>query len=175
MSRLAPAQPLPENRLLNRATISAAVLAGVIFAIDVAMPRTGGLGMLYVLPLLVGTLEGPPRFQLVAATAVSVLAVVGHVLAPASDADSFAASTRGIAILVIWTTAAVLRQFRLTWLALQARSVDLQSRTKDLADTSFALDQAAIVATTDTAGRITYVNGKFCEVSQYSREELLGQ
>ena len=175
MSRPAPAQPLPETRLLNRATISAAVLAGAIFAIDVAMPHTAGLGMLYVLPLLVGTLEGPPRFQLVAAAAVSVLAVIGQLLSPASDVESSARSTRAIAILVIWTTAAVLRQFRRTWLELQARSVDLQSRTKDLADTSFALDQAAIVATTDPAGRITYVNRKFCEVSQYSREELLGQ
>ncbi|MEB3826717.1 PAS domain S-box protein [Phormidium sp. CCY1219] len=51
----------------------------------------------------------------------------------------------------------------------------LRQSLKELSDLKFALDKSAIVSRTDSRGTINYVNGPFCEISQYSREELLGQ
>lgn len=51
----------------------------------------------------------------------------------------------------------------------------LKENIKLLEEQQIALNEAAIVASTDVSGKITYVNDKFVEISGYSREELLGQ
>ena len=52
---------------------------------------------------------------------------------------------------------------------------DLHSALTDLANQKFALDQHAIVSMTNAAGDILYANDKFCQLSGYTRAELLGQ
>lgn len=52
---------------------------------------------------------------------------------------------------------------------------DLRQTLKQLEDMKFALDESAIVSITDSAGLITYANDKFCRISKYSRDELIGE
>jgi diguanylate cyclase (GGDEF)-like protein/PAS domain S-box-containing protein len=49
---------------------------------------------------------------------------------------------------------------------------DSYAKVKNL---ELALDEHAILAVTDTAHKITYVNDRFCKISRYSRAELIGQ
>lgn len=46
---------------------------------------------------------------------------------------------------------------------------------KDLTDLKFALDQAAIIATTNQKGIIKHVNDNFCKITKYDYEDLIGQ
>jgi PAS domain S-box-containing protein len=51
----------------------------------------------------------------------------------------------------------------------------LRSSLRKMANLKAALDESAVVAITDEHGKITYVNDKFCKISKYYMEELVGQ
>lgn len=53
--------------------------------------------------------------------------------------------------------------------------LDWEMALGQLQDISFSLDESLIVAITDARGEITFANRKFCEISQYSTNELLGE
>lgn len=46
---------------------------------------------------------------------------------------------------------------------------------RELLDLKEAVDESVIVAITNKKGIITYANKRFCEISQYSEDELIGQ
>ncbi len=61
------------------------------------------------------------------------------------------------------------------YIRFRGRSTELREALTDLEFQKFAVDQHAIVSTANVQGKITYVNDRFCDISGYSREELVGQ
>lgn len=52
---------------------------------------------------------------------------------------------------------------------------DIITLNKELLDLKYALDESSIIAITDHKGIIQIVNKKFCDISKYNKEELIGQ
>lgn len=56
----------------------------------------------------------------------------------------------------------------------QQNIIKIHSAKKELEAQKFAMDQHSLVSITDIKGTILYANVKFCSVSGYSRDELVG-
>ena len=164
-----PLPPAPTARWKDQRLTAAAVVATfAIFISDLQFPLGVDVSALYVLVTLIGLFVRRPRFSIWVAAAATVLTTVGGFFSPAGGLAWYGVVNRTLTISSVWVVA---------WLVTSYANVGraLDRSIKDLADTNFALDQAAIVAITDVRGRITYINDKFVEISRYPRQELIGQ
>jgi PAS domain S-box-containing protein len=165
-TRSRPPQPAsPRDRRLIGLAI---LVTAVIFALDLELPLDIGACALYGIVVLFGLFVSARGFSLWMAGVATLLTTVAAGLAPAAAETTHAIVNRALTITGIWVTAWLVSKYSYTGRALD-RSL------KDLADTSFALNQAAIVATTNARGEITFANEKFVEISKYPREELIGR
>ena len=60
-------------------------------------------------------------------------------------------------------------------LATERSQQALNTSLAKIKDLQLALDQHALVSVTDADGKIIHVNERFCQVSQYTQEELMGK
>jgi PAS domain S-box-containing protein len=150
-----------------RELIAANLLTAGVLAADFASPIDSGVCALYGVPLLIVSYAGERRLALYGAWVMSLLVVARALAVPVSGLDAAALLSRTVALIVIWTTASIVARLRET-------AAELSKAARTVNDFRHALDQSAIVAITDTRGTITYVNDKFCEISKYTREQLIG-
>jgi PAS domain S-box-containing protein len=146
----------------------AAAIMAALFGFDVAVPLGNGLGSLYAIPLLIVSFAGPFQWAIYGAWLASLLIVIRVLEVPLTEVGTLVILNRIVALVVVWATALMI-------VRLQQATRRTRETAHDLEDVKYALDQSAIVATTNTRGQITYVNDKFCEISKYSRDELIGQ
>ena len=143
------------------------LMVGILLA-DAVLPIGTGVSALYAIPLLLVSYAGPLRLAVYGAWCATLLIVMRPLAVPFTDLTERILVNRGVALAIVWATASIVVRLR-------RASLELQMAMRDVSDVKYAIDQAAIVATTNTRGTITYVNDKFCEISRYTREELLGQ
>ena len=157
----------------------APILLALVFWLDTRTPVGIADPALYVVPPLLFIRTGRYWEPLLVALAATALTVAGfYVSAPGGNVQTGAVN-RLLEVLIVWISAALVSYHRVTvvrWRGQQDRDrAALEESVVRLEELRYALDQAAIVAATDQRGIITYVNDKFCEISKYSREELIGQ
>jgi PAS domain S-box-containing protein len=163
-----PFHSVDERSIKARFEWVALLLTAAIFVVDLYEPAGYAVPLLYT-PVVLLAMWAADRRTAFAIAGLATLLTLLELVAFRSEGDQAAGLfNRGLAVFVLWVTAAGVTMYGL--------SVERErASVKRLEDTKYALDQAAIVATTDTGGRITYANDKFCEISKYSREELLGR
>ena len=138
------------------------IIAVSVLAFDLVMPLGVAGGVPYVALILTGYWLRNHRHIYVLAMIGSILTVVGYLGSPNGGVYWVVLTNRGLAMFAIWITA---------FLVVSYKNIEKGHRIL-----THAVEQSGdMVFITDLNGAITYVNQQFCNVTGYSRGEVLGQ
>jgi PAS domain S-box-containing protein len=161
------------------ARVLAPILVALVFWIHTFAPAGVAVPALYIAPILLFIRTGRFWEPLLVAVAASAGTIAGAVLPHVGGNAEIDALNLPLELAIIWLSAGPVAYHRIAhdrWNNQVARKQSaLEQSIVRLEELRHALDQAAIVAVTDQRGIITDVNDKFCEISRYSRDELVGQ
>lgn len=145
------------------------VLIAVVNFIDFFTPLDFAAGSLYVPIILLSMLASNRYAAIYLALFSTACIVLGYFTSPSAPdgMGNIPLINRVVSLCVLWVTA---------YLVLVFKSLELKliKQNKEFSDQKNAINAHAIVSTTDVKGNINYVNEKFCDVSGYSREEIMG-
>jgi PAS domain S-box-containing protein len=171
--------PSSAHRDARVARALAPLLVALVFWAHMFVPAGVAAPALYVVPILLFIRTGRYWEPLLVALAASAATIAGAYLPQANGSIEIDRLNLPLELAIIWLSAGPVAYHRVTherWIGeIVRKHTALEDTVVRLEELRHALDQAAIVAATDQRGIITYVNDKFCEISKYSRDELLGQ
>mgnify|MGYP000745678097 CR=1 FL=1 len=152
-------------------------VATIIFVADILLPSGLAGGQPYVLVVLMAVWSRNIQWTFTFAVLGTVLNIVVLFTGVTYlDSDLYIAlANRLFAILIIWVLQIILIRNIKAKQSLEKHKIELELLTNELMQRMNAVNLSAIISETDVKGNIIFVNDKFCEISGYSRDELIGQ
>ena len=136
-------------RFRRQVDVLAWILVAGVFVIDLNLPDTANIGLLYVVVLLLGLWMTGPNDVLYLAAFATVLSGVEYALSPGDRSSTINVSNHALQAVVVWITAvgvSLHRRALLQWARAEAQARASDARLREQAALAQIGQMAAIVA-----------------------------